>query len=90
MDERLKKYYDPIFEKPTEEEKTNTKIFINHIDRVDPSTYINFNEEDQKKFIESLMNTPEPNEELKKLFESLSAENKQKLKDFIEKNYKKY
>ena len=68
MDERLKNYYDPIFEKPTEEEKANTKILINHIDRVDPSTYINISKEDEEKFLETLANPPEPNEELKKLF----------------------
>lgn len=66
------------------------KIFINHIDKVDLSDSINLSKEDEKKFLEILANPPEPNEELKKLFESLSAEDKQKLKDFIEKNYKKY
>lgn len=61
------------------------KIFINHIDKVDLSDSINLSKEDEKKFLEILANPPEPNEELKKLFESLSAEDKQKLKDFIEK-----
>ena len=69
-------------------EDKETKIFINHIDKWDVMQNINFTEEDQKKFIESLVNTPEANEELKKLFENLSTEDKQKLKDFIEKNYK--
>ena len=69
-------------------EDKETKIFINHIDKWDVMQNINFTEEDQKKFIESLANIPEANEELKKLFENLSTEDKQKLKDFIEKNYK--
>ena len=59
--------------------------FINHIDKVDLSDSINISKEDEKKFLEILANPTEPNEELKKLFESLSTEDKQKLKDFIEK-----
>ena len=67
MDEKMKNYYDPIFRELTEEEKANTKILINHIDRVDPSTYINLNEEDTKRFLETLANTPEANRALKDL-----------------------
>lgn len=71
-------------------EDKDFKVFINHIDKIDLSDSINTSKEDETKFLETLVNLPEPNEELKKLFESLSAEDKQKLKDFIEKNYKKY
>lgn len=63
------------------------KYFNTHIDKADLSDYINIPKEEEEKFLETLANSPEPNERFKKLFESLSAEDKQKLKDFIEKNY---
>lgn len=69
-------------------EDKDFKVFINHIDKVDLSDSINISKEDEEKFLETLVNSSKPNEELKKLFESLSTEDKQKLKDFIEKNYK--
>ena len=43
------------------------KIFINHIDKYDPMQNINFIEEDQKRFLEALVNAPEPNKALKDL-----------------------
>lgn len=69
-------------------EDKDFKVFINHIDKVDLSDSINISKEDEEKFLETLVNSSKPNEELKKLFESLFTEDKQKLKDFIEKNYK--
>jgi hypothetical protein len=44
------------------------EVFVNHIDKVDLSNSINISKEDEEKFLETLANPPEPNEELKKLF----------------------
>lgn len=63
------------------------KYFNTHIDKADLSSSIDIPKEEEEKFLKALANPPETNERLKKLFESLSAEDKQKLKDFIEKNY---
>ena len=49
-------------------EDKDFKVFINHIDKVDLSDSINISKEGEKKFLETLANPPEPNEELKKLF----------------------
>ena len=44
------------------------EVFVNHIDKVDLSNSINISKEDEEKFLETLANPPELNEELKKLF----------------------
>ena len=63
-------------------EDKETKIFINHIDRVDPSQYINITEEEEKRFLEALANPAEPNEALKKLFDGYA----EKLKELNPRN----
>lgn len=68
-------------------ENKEVKIFIEHIDKFDlTKDYILITEEDKKRFLEALLNPPHANEELKKLLTSLTDEEKNKIKDYLEKN----
>lgn len=55
------------------------KYFNTHIDKADLSDYINIPKEEEEKFLETLANSPEPNERFKKLF----AGYEEKLKDLF-------